>query len=438
MPKLKINHINSFQVFQVFKYGSSILVSIALAKSYLTLSDLGVFESFIFYSSSISFFWIIGITQGLLTSYPDAIKNINNKKTLFYNTYLLILIFSFISVLAIWILYQINPSKISASISPEDFLLFFIYNLINPSTFLIEFILLLEKQYNTLIKYGIISLVLPFLIIGIPAFLGFTVSWCFLGLILWATIKNIYLISLMVKYSLFKLIKSEMQQLLKLSSPLIFTALLVGSATYIDSLIISLNYDSNTFAIFRYGAREFPLFLLIANAFGSSMIPLLAKKENLEKNLAEIKSNSKRMMHYSFPIAIVLLASSQFIFPLVFNKNFNQSYKVFDIYLLLIISRFIFPQTILMGLKKNMLILQIAFLELVVNVIASLTLIQYFGYLGVAYGTLVAYFFEKIILAILLRQKIQIPSVKYIAFKDMFTYSAILLSIYVLKVYLNA
>jgi len=437
MIKFKINHINSFQLFQVLKYGSSLLISIALAKSYLPIADLGIFESFIFYSSSISFFWIIGLTQGLLSSYADSVRYRNNKKTLFYNTYILLITLSLMGAVVIWLLYKINPSEILNSIQPNNFYLFFIYVLLNPSSFLIEFILLLEKRFNSLIKYGLITLILPLLLIGLPAFLELSVSWCFIGLVFWAFIKNVYLIGLIIKYSSLKIIKSEMQLLLKLSIPLILTALLVGSAAYIDSLIINIHYNSDTFAIFRYGAREFPLFLLMANAFGASMVPLLANKDCLDSNLDEIKINSKKMMHYYFPIAIVLLLSSQFIYPLVFSENFKQSYKIFDIYLLLIISRFVFPQTILMGMKKNNIILQIAFLELIVNILASLFLMQYFGYLGVAYGTLIAYVFEKCMLVILVRKKIQIAANKYIAFKELLLYSSILIALFIIKNFLT-
>jgi O-antigen/teichoic acid export membrane protein len=208
---------------------------------------------------------------------------------------------------------------------------------------------------------------------------------------------------------------------------------LVGSASYIDSLIINFKYDNATFAIFRYGAREFPFFLLIANAFGTSMVPQFSNKEKLHQNLEVIKAKSKKMMQLSFPIALVLLLTSQYLFTLVFNKNFHESYKVFDIYLLLIISRFLFPQTVLLGLKKNQLLLQISVVELCINVISSLVLLHYFGYLGVAYGTIIAYFSEKVMLTLMLKDKFQIKAKRYVNLQYLIFFSIILIAVFVVK-----
>jgi len=433
MTRLKIDHINSFQIFQIFKFGSSLLISIALAKSYLSLFDIGVFESFIFFSSSISFFWITGISQGLLASYTGSINHENHNKALFFSTFLLMITFSVLSVITFCTVYLIDLPFVSHSIVGQDFLLFLLYILLNPSTFLIEFILLLEKKFNVLLIYGILTIIIPLFVISIAAFNLLSVSWCFYGLIFWSILKFIYLINLILKYSRIKFSQHQISQLFKLSSPLIITSLLVGSAAYIDSLIISFNYDRDTFVIFRYGAREFPLFLLIANAFGTSMIPQFANSRDLKKNLDEIKTKSKRMIQFFFPFSMVLLLSSEYIFTLVFSQNFEMSHRVFDIYLLLIISRFIFPQTILMGLKRSVSILKISFLELIVNIIASLILIQYFGYLGVAYGTVIAYFFEKIMLVITIRKKIQIMPIEYIATRELVIYSSILIAIFIVK-----
>jgi O-antigen/teichoic acid export membrane protein len=430
MPKIKIDHTLSFQIFQILKYGSSVIISIGLAKSYLSLSELGNFESFIFYSSTISFFWITGITQALIVLYPGSQLLVNTKNSYYFSCLLLITAFSIIFNLSFSILSNLSFSNL---FSAGHFRLFVIYSLINPATFLVDYILLLEKRYKSLIFYGIITLFVPAALITLPAITKLDLSWCFYGLIIWSVIKLYYLIRLILKYSLIEIKKPEIAQFLKQSSPLIIASLITGSYAYIDSLIISIKFDSNTFAIFRYGAREFPLFLIVANSFGTSMIPLLSRKEKFESNLTMIKDKSRKMIYYSFPVALILLISSQFLFSWIFNVKLTQSYQVFDIYLLLVISRFVFPQSVLMGLRKNFTILKVSFAELMVNISASLILVYFIGYQGVAYGTVIAYYFEKTILTIILKRKYKIQATSYIAAKELIVASIILSSAFILK-----
>ena len=139
------------------------------------------------------------------------------------------------------------------------------------------------------------------------------------------------------------------------------------------------------------------------------------------------------MIHFSFTCALIMLIISQFLFSKVFNNDFYESYKVFDIYLLLVISRFVFPQTVLMGLKRKNILLKTGIAEFVINLTSSLVLSKYFGFLGVAYGTLIAYFFEKTVLIIHLYSKHHISPQKYIALKELSIYSFILLTCYLVK-----
>ena len=65
---------------------------------------------------------------------------------------------------------------------------------------------------------------------------------------------------------------------------------------------------------------------------------------------------------------------------------------------MLIVSRLVFPQTILIGLQKNKAIMVASFLEIILNVAFSILFMQFWGLAGVAYGTVCAYAFEKLIL----------------------------------------
>ena len=401
-------------IYQIGRFVTSAMINIIMAKSYLSVSDLGRFESFVFYASAISFFWITGIGQCFLSAFSNYGNGKNGKIQVAFTSFLLLLGFSLISAIILFISNNFFPRIFLTGMSKNDFLLLSGYLVIYPSGFIIEFILLLKEKYNSLVIYAIFSLIFTLILVAFPPFLGMTVEYCLLGLNLVATIKLIILLLILKSISNFSFDYKLMYKLLKISLPLIGTALIAGSATYVDGFIVSQKFDSATFAIFRYGAREFPLFLLISNAFSTSMIPMFSKVENLNNNLLLLKNKSKQYIKYLFPVTIFLLIVSQYIFQYVFNKNFYESYYIFDIYLLLVISRFIFPSTILTGMKMNKIQLVVSTIEFFINILASLFLVSLFGYPGVAYGTVIAYFSEKIILSIYVKKRLHIKYQQFI------------------------
>ena len=184
------------------------------------------------------------------------------------------------------------------------------------------------------------------------------------------------------------------------------------------------------FAIFRYGAKEFPLSLLLANALSTALIPTLSGSNQLEEGMTMLKEKSKRLMHFLFPISILLILSSRWFYPLVFNKNFVESVPIFNIYLLLVICRLVFPQTLVMAMRKTKTIFIISIIEIAVNVIASYLLMLRFGLIGIAYGTVIAFFTEKGLLMWYLFHKTNVLPVKYIPIRTWIIYCIALLSCY--------
>jgi len=97
------------------------------------------------------------------------------------------------------------------------------------------------------------------------------------------------------------------------------------------------------------------------------------------------------------------------LFAFVFGEVYRESAIIFNIYLLLTLTQLIFPQTILTARGETKLLWYISLLELAVNVIASLLLMSQFGLIGIAFGTLIAFVFEKIILFIVIARRFQVP-----------------------------
>jgi O-antigen/teichoic acid export membrane protein len=207
--------------------------------------------------------------------------------------------------------------------------------------------------------------------------------------------------------------------------------LLSGSGQYIDGFIITSYFDDATFAVFRYGAREFPLVLLLANSFSSSMLPGFADPSGLKLNLEKIKVNSRKLGSWLFPLSGILMLATHQVFPLVFNASFSESATIFNIYLLLIVSRLLFPQTILIGLQKTRPILWASALEIALNVALSLWFVQFWGIAGVAFGTVCAYLFEKLLLIALVRKVCGFRIAEYLNLRQHVLYSVLLSATFV-------
>ena len=189
------------------------------------------------------------------------------------------------------------------------------------------------------------------------------------------------------------------------------------------------------FAIFSYGARELPLATAMAGALSAAMIPQIS--ENINTGLQALKTRSTRLMHFIFPIGIVLVAINHILFPIIFNPDFQQSALVFNVYLLIIISRLIFPQSVLIAKKETTPMLWISIVELIINVVLSLILIQQFGIVGVAFATFIAYLFEKIAIAVVVKNKFGIAFSEYTEVRWLGIYSFVLIGVYVVVSWLR-
>ncbi len=428
-----INNISALQFFQLFRFGTLILIRVLFSKSSLSQASIGDFEFFIFLAGALSFFWLSGTIESLLPLYGNnkTFKN-NRKSPELFNAFILLTLFSLIVAVFVYI-FGNSFNLLSTSYNSITLLdIFIVYLLLSSPANLIEYIYLLKKESEKIFIYGTIIFTLQLVIVGVPAIINLDIIFSIIGLAAISALRYLWLIALLVKSSSLKLSISFIKEHLSLAYPLIFAALLSGSAQYIDGFLIKYKFDDATFAIFSFGAKELPLVSLLAVALSNALIPEFADKAKIETVLATILKKSSRLMHLLFPLSISLLILSKFLFPIVFNPDFAKSANVFNVYLLLIISRLIFPQTILKGLKKTRIVLFAALVEIIINISLSLVFINIWGIVGVAYATVIAYIIDKIILVIYSNKKLGIPISQYINVKLLSIYSFFLILCYFL------
>ncbi len=387
----RITPSNYLQFFQIARYAGLFLSGVFLAKFGVSINIIGQYEFILFLSGIISFFWIGGVFQTVLSTYHSC----DNKIELLSKTISTQLALGLISSLLAFLFLVFIDKK--NSFNYQTIIAITVYLLLNTLTFFNENYYLIKEKYNKLTFYAIGNFSLQILAILIviivdPCIKNFIYALLFISI--WKTIILLYnLWEEKIKVNLILDI-----DFLKLCSPLIAGLLISGSSDYIDSFLVLHNFGSDSFAIFKYGAKEFPLSLLLANSLSIAMIPSIAKKENINDGINELKSQGERLMNILFPITWVFLISSKYIYPIIFSSQFSDSAAIFNVYLLLVISRTIFPQTVVMALQRRDIILNTAYWEILINVISSYLLMLKFGILGIAYGTFIAFLAEKLIL----------------------------------------
>jgi O-antigen/teichoic acid export membrane protein len=432
--KSPTSHISALQFFQLLRFSTLILIGVVFAKSGLSISEIGQYETFLIIAGAVSFFWLNGLIQGFMPLITK--EDISQKSPVLFNVFYLITGLSVLSGVFL-LVFEHSISGLllkKASVPYLSYLL--IYLFVSTPASLVEYIYLIKDEGKSIIRYGIISFGLMFLLVTIPAVIGMGVEYSLTGLIVAAVFRFVWLLILLHKNSAPTFNREFIKIHVSASIPLILSMLLSGSAQYIDSFIVTSYFDDATFAVFRYGAREFPLALLLANAFSTSMLPGFSDRSKLKSNLKKIKQNAEKLGNWMFPLSGLLMLLTHWAFPVIFNIGFAQSATIFNIYLLLIVSRLLFPQTILIGLQKTNLILWASFLEIIVNVTSSLCFVQIWGLTGVVYGTLLAYIFEKVLLMVFVSRSCQIKVSSYLNGSRHLVYSLLLTAEFIVIEYL--
>lgn len=123
---------------------------------------------------------------------------------------------------------------------------------------------------------------------------------------------------------------------------------------------------------------------------------------------------------------------SHWLYPKIFNPDFSESAVIFNIYLLLIISRLVFPHTLLIGMKKTKIVMYASVAELILNVFLSIIFIRIWGIVGVAFATVIAFAFQKTIWLTYNKTALGISPKDYIPLKTLSIYSFITLVVFFL------
>ncbi|HOO85772.1 MAG TPA: oligosaccharide flippase family protein, partial [Prolixibacteraceae bacterium] len=390
---------------------------------------IGQYETFLLIAGAFTFFWVNGFLKVMMPMHAE--KTEKEKRVLIFNIFILLSAFALIAaLLSVSLNTQVSALLLNGNKVPMPLLLG-LYIFFNSPALMTEYIYMVNKQAKKIITYASIIFGLQVAAVGLPPLLGMGLNWVIGGLMLSTLVKYVWLLTVLRKNAKPVFSKLLINEFFKYGTPLVVSFLLSSSARYIDGFIVTAKFTPNDLAIFQYGARELPLSLLLCNSLSMAMLPNFSKKD-LASPLAEFRSEVYRLHWLLFPVSILLILLSHTLFPIIFNPDFKESASIFNIYLLLVITRLLFPQTLLIAKKFNKTIVRASLIEIIVNVTFSLILVNHFGIKGVAYATVVAYLVEKVYLAIACKRKLNIGINSYLPVKTFAISSSLLVAVFIL------
>ncbi|OYU94181.1 MAG: hypothetical protein CFE21_17275 [Bacteroidetes bacterium B1(2017)] len=357
---------------------------------------LSKYEMLMLLSSSLTFFWVSSITNTLIPFYHSSDEE--KQKRILFNAFAILTIFSLVAAIVTTIVGHVKYPK-----DADLFQMFALVVFLNTPSYIADYIFYLKGKYKSLLIWGVVTFSAHILLLCLPIYMRQTLNLAINLLVILSLVKFNYTIILLMKYSIISFHTRLIQEFMKKVLPFLFSILLAGSMDYINSYIVEYYFSPLDFAVFRYGAKELPIFLILANSLSniySGEIANFNKNNNLQEGLAKLKASSTKLMRWLFPSTILLMLVSKHFFELAYNQDLVQGYKIFNIYLLLIVSRMLFPQTVVMGLMKNRIFYLVSSNYLILNCILSFWFIGIWGIEGIAYATVISFTVEKLLLVI--------------------------------------
>lgn len=386
------DHVRMAQFFMLCRQVGVILSSIVIART-LPVAQVGILEMLMLCGYLMTFFWSDALLKGYLANPDGALEKHHNSSFLWF--FILAAFFS----MGVLVLGQhfIIPLLVGRS-DLSGLHLFAAYQALIIPLWIAPFIGILKRNNGWLISI--------YVLIGPPLA-------CWMGYLLLPELKGI--LSGLVGYSFLGLtgvmlqtrfvremnLRKMLRTLWPVTWPLAMYAVSTGLARSFDLWLVAREFSDATFAFFRYGAREFPVVVALAAGLSTVMIPML----KTEGAVGELKRRSTKLMHYAYPMVAIVMLFSPLLFSWFFGADYKASAIIFNVYLLLALTQLIFPQSVLIAREETKVLWYVSVMELIINVLASLFLLQFFGLVGIALGTLVAFVFEKLILLLLVYRR---------------------------------
>lgn len=429
--------IRAGQFAQAARQGGIILIALALPRLGVGREVIGQWEGLLYVGYVLGFGWLTGLLQAFLVqvrlSHPAAAAAFSRWAVAAVGATAAGLLL--LAAAGSGILFP----ALHLGVPPAGWGYFFCFLLTQWPGLFFEQVLTVRGKAWPLAFFGGASALGMVLALLVPLGLGQGLEQALLVLAAFAGVKGLVLLAWLItdgwgsKASLKKTTPASLlSPWFKTAWPLVVYASVGALVTAFDPWFVNYWYegDEDTFATFRYGARELPLLAAVTN--GAMVVVLSRLTEAPAAGLDLLKASSRRLMHWIFGGAILLMLTAGWWWSLVFTDLFADSLPLFRAYLFVVASRLLFPVPVLTALGHTRMLMAFGLLELVLNVLLSLLLVPGFGLPGIIWATVVAYLLDKVALMAYLQYRTGIRPGRYTDWRWYGGYLAVMIGAYLL------
>jgi len=420
-----LTNVRALQIFQLLRQGGLILVAVLLAKSTLSPAEVGTYEMLLYVGYLLTFFWVAGALQALLSYYPTL--EAADQAAIVFQAFLVFTGMSLACGALLWFFPEFILQLLVQRSSLAFAGLFALFLVTNIPASLQEYFYLLQDRPLAILVYGLASATAQLLAVGLPPVLGMDFRWSFVALAGVGIAKGLILVRFVLVYGRWSWSVGLLRAWWLLAAPLMAYTLLGVANQSVGPWMVGYFFDGSAaeFAIYRYGARELPLLAALTGAVASGVIPFLAR--DLKAGSEHLKKEARQLYHLLFPVSIVLLLTSRWWFVWVFAATYAPSIVLFNTFLLLTPVHLIFARTVLVARQDTRWVPLFALGSMALNIIFCLLMTPVLGMPGIALSGVLAFGLEKAGLVIYLWRWHGVPWSVYTDLRWWWGYTLLLL-----------
>jgi O-antigen/teichoic acid export membrane protein len=387
----------SMQIYQLLRVATAVGTGIVLAKSGMSLRDIGIWEVLLYMGSLVVFMGVNGLLQGIVPMYHHAGKG-DDYQAVVANVFVGV---TFVFVGVLWIGGRWVVPLLTGYAELPYWGWYCAYLLLSIPALPLEMVYVVRQRAWSLLVWGATGALGQMLLLGGAVGLGYGLGEGLVVLTIWAGMRLLWAWYAMDWPGLWPRDATQWaacSQYLKDSFPLMTNSMLGHVIGWFDLWLVAWWYaDPAVFAVFRYGSREFPWALALATGLSTAMSYAIGADQ--ARGLDELRQRGRRLVHMVLPVSIALVWLAPTLFPVVFNRDFEASVPLFQWMLLVAGSRVLLPGAVLTGLGDTRVIGRVAVLELILKVVLGLYMNALWGLTGVVVSYVVCCYVEKAVLA---------------------------------------
>ena len=184
----------------------------------------------------------------------------------------------------------------------------------------------------------------------------------------------------------------SMKRMVAYSIPMVGAAAMGTIAIQLDKIIVSSMCPPEQFAVYSNGAIEIPLVGILTGSITAVIQPELRRMVaagDFAGSLELFRKASLKSAVILLPTMVFLLASAEPFILTLFSAKYSGSVLPFQMYLLILPVRIVNYGAFMMALGKSRLIMYRAMTGMLVNLVLSVVLVRWLGYMGAIIGTIV-------------------------------------------------